>query len=56
MQSSIHPVQLILSIIGMMVLLKGCVYAFDCEMQIQEELGRQYYEETLRLQAENPNP
>lgn len=56
MQTSIHPVQLIFSIFAAALLMKGCVSAFDREMAIQEELGRQYYEETLRLQAENPNP
>lgn len=56
MQNSIHPIQLILALIGVMFMMKGCLYAFDREMQIQEELGRQYYEETIRLQQENPNP
>lgn len=56
MQHSIHPVQLILSLLIMILMMKGCLYAFDREMQIQEELGRQYYEETIRLQQENPNP
>ncbi|WFF39561.1 hypothetical protein LU290_04915 [Moraxella nasibovis] len=56
MQNPIRPVQLILSLLGMMLLMKGCLHAFDKEMQIQEELGRQYYQESIRLQQENPNP
>ena len=56
MQNSIHPIQLIFALIGMMFMLKGCLYAFDHEMQIQEDLGRQYYQESIHLQQENPNP
>ena len=34
----------------------ACTQAWDKEAQIQEEFGRSYYDETLRLQRENPNP
>ena len=36
-QSSIHPLQVIFGILFMMLMLKGCVYAFDREMQINQE-------------------
>ena len=49
-------IQTVIFIVIMMFMLKGCLYAFDHEMQIQEDLGRQYYQESIHLQQENPNP
>lgn len=49
-------IQTVIFIVIMMFMLKGCLYAFDQEMQIQEELGRQYYQESIHLKQEDPNP
>ncbi|WP_194162282.1 hypothetical protein [Moraxella catarrhalis] len=49
-------IQTVIFIVIMMFMLKGCLYAFDHECKIQEELGRQYYQESIHLQRENPNP
>ncbi|SIS07696.1 hypothetical protein SAMN02745664_12340 [Moraxella cuniculi DSM 21768] len=56
MQESIHPIQRILGLLGMVLMMKGCLYAFDREMEIQEELGRQYYQESIRPQQGELNP
>lgn len=42
-------IQTVIFIVIMMFMLKGCLYAFDHECKIQEELGRQYHEEYTSL-------
>ena len=46
-------IQTVIFIVIMMFMLKGCLYAFDQEMQIQEDLGRQYHEEYTGLKQKN---
>lgn len=43
-QSSIHPLQVIFGIFFMMVMLKSCVYAFDHEMQINQQQNQAWAE------------
>lgn len=56
-QSSIHPLQVIFSILFMMVMLKGCVYAFDHEMQINQEQNQAWAAaERAAMIAEKTHP